>query len=156
MGERLTTRRGEAVIDSDDTLLEELISEELAAVIFVRDYVQLQFGSPPTLNAYTPVTVRSQGGASRSGDPGFTQALVAQLDKSVLAARKELSQRLEILFDDTSAIDVSVRSEDYHGPEAFNILERRGPSLSSEADGPSAVGSTKERSHVGVRTELLA
>ena len=59
------------MIDPDETLFEELISEELAAVTFVRDYVQLQFGSPPTLNAYTPVTVRSQGTASRSGDSFF-------------------------------------------------------------------------------------
>jgi hypothetical protein len=117
------------VIDTDDRLLEELISEELAGVTFVRDYVQLQFGSPPTLNAYTPITVRSQGAASRSGDRGFAQALVAQLDKRVRNVRKLPSERLEILFDDASAIEISLRSEDYQGPEAFQYFGRQGAVL---------------------------
>ena len=46
--------------DSSENGLEELISEVLEAVTFVRDYVQLQFGSPSTLNVYIPMTVRHE------------------------------------------------------------------------------------------------
>lgn len=113
-------------MDSDSRLLEELISEELAGVTFVRDYLQLQFGSPPTLNVYTPVTVRIGGIAFRTGDAGFAHALVAQLDKTVRDVRREPSQRLEILFDDGSAIEISLRSEDYQGPEAFQYFGKQG------------------------------
>jgi hypothetical protein len=113
-------------MNSDDSLLEELISEELEGVTFVRDYIQLQFGSPPTVNAYTPITVRSHGTAVRSGDPGFAQALIDQLDKKVRDVQKQPLQRLEILFDDASAIEISLRSEDYRGPEAFQYFGKQG------------------------------
>lgn len=144
------------MIDPDETLFEELISEELAAVTFVRDYVQLQFGSPPTLNAYTPVTVRSQGTASRSGDSGFAQALVGQLDKKVLAVRKEPSQRLEILFDDASAIEISFDPRTTTGPKRFNILQSKAPCLSSKRTVTSAVTSPKEAPSSHLRCEFRA
>ena len=35
-----------------------LIGENLSGVVFVRDYLQLQFNPPPTLNVYTPSSVR--------------------------------------------------------------------------------------------------
>jgi len=100
----------------------ELVSEVLAGVTFVHDYVQLQFGSPPTLNVYMPITVRGSGVTSRSGDRGFADALVGQIAKKVGSVRKQPSQRLEIVFDDASSIEISLRPEDYKGPEAFEYF----------------------------------
>jgi hypothetical protein len=110
----------------DGSVLDELISEQLAAVTFIHDYIQLQFGSPPTLNAYTVISVHSQGATLRSGNPGFAQALVDQINKRVCEVSREPSQRLEIKFDDGSAIEISLRPDDYRGPEAFEYFGRQG------------------------------
>jgi hypothetical protein len=114
------------VIDPFDRLLVDLVSEELGGVTFVRDYVQLRFGSPPTLNAYTPVTVRVQGAAVSSGDDDFARTLVAQIGKRVSAVHRHPSERLEIMFEDSSAIDIALQPESYRGPEAFEYRGRRG------------------------------
>jgi hypothetical protein len=113
-----------------DALLDELVSEELEAVTFVRGYVQLQFGSPSTLNAYTPITVRHGGTTERSGDADFANALISRIDKKVVAVTKHAGDRLVLRFNDDSTIEVSLRPEEYRGPEAFEYIGRDGDVLS--------------------------
>jgi hypothetical protein len=110
----------------DHALLDELISEELEAVTFVRDYVQLQFGAPSTLNAYNPIAIRHGNATERSGDADFANALIARLDTKVLAVTRQSGDRLVLRFDDEATIEVSLRAEDYRGPEAFEYIGKDG------------------------------
>jgi hypothetical protein len=106
--------------------LRELISEQLEAVTFIRDYLQLQFGAPPLLNVYTTVTVSDGTTVCRSNEADFARAVVAQLNKRVHDVRAHSSKYLEILFEDRSSITVSLRAEDYRGPEAFTYFGKDG------------------------------
>jgi hypothetical protein len=115
--------------DSSENPFDELISEELEAVTFVRDYVQLQFGSPSTLNVYNPMTVRQGRSIERTGDADFANALIARIDKRVLAVTKHAGDKLVLHLDDDSIIEVSLRQEEYRGPEAFEYIGKDGDVL---------------------------
>jgi hypothetical protein len=119
--------------DDIDSVLEEIVSEDLAAITFVRDYVQLQFGSPPTLNVYTPITVRSTAGTCRTGDARFADALTGQLNKRVREVVRRKAEKLELQFEDGSAIEVSLRPDDFQGPEALQYSAAMAPFLSSSS-----------------------
>ena len=60
-----------------------IAAESLSGVAFLYDYVQLHFNLDPLLNIYTPVTVVVDGASHVSGDIGFANALIGQIDKPV-------------------------------------------------------------------------
>src|SRR5712664_180557 len=64
-------------------LSRQIIGEQLSGVTFVMDYLQLQFNPPPIINAYTPVTVCSNGKSCVSGDDQFRNVLCEQITKIV-------------------------------------------------------------------------
>lgn len=105
---------------------EELIGLVLSGVTFVRDYVQLQFDPPPTLNSFTPLAVESPEIAKRSSEPGFANALFAQIGKVVREVRLEPGRSIEIDFTDGSLISQSLSNEDYVGPEAYTFFSESG------------------------------
>jgi hypothetical protein len=98
--------------------LEELIGRQLSSVTFVMDYVQLSFDGP-CLTAYTMPTVTSGSQSFSLGYPGYRDALCARI-----ACRVERTlvddQRVSIIFEGAS-ISVSLRDEDYLGPEALQF-----------------------------------
>ncbi len=111
---------------SDHDGFDEIVDEQLAAVTFIHDYVQLQFGAPPTLTAYTPLTVRCGDQSARAGMHGFADLLVAQLGKRVTRVEIRSGEALNVVFSDGSSIEISLRDEDYVGPEAINFITRVG------------------------------
>ena len=106
--------------------LEELVGEDLSGVTFVRDYLQFEFNPPPTLNAYTPVTIRVGDRMAKFGDESFANLAIGQINKVVRSATIEPKVALRIVFEDSSAIEISLRDEDYVGPEAINFFSRNG------------------------------
>src|SRR5438105_1411869 len=96
----------------------ELVDAELSGVMFVRDYLQLGFDPPPTLNLYTPVTVRVAGRSYLRETPGFADALIGQVGKVVVEIAVLPAVSLELRFADGSSISASLKPEDYVGPEA--------------------------------------
>ena len=100
--------------------LQDVVGEDLSAVVFVRDYVQLQFDGP-LMTVLTPITVVSGAISTRSGDEDFRNVLCGQISKLVVSARTDEGDALTITFSDGSSIAISLKEEDYVGPEAVVI-----------------------------------
>jgi hypothetical protein len=96
----------------------ELIGSQLSAVTFVMDYLQLWFDGPG-INVYTPLTVVSGDQRITDGEPGFRDVLCAQIAKTVAALDLRPADAFAITFEDASCLSISLRPEDYTGPEAF-------------------------------------
>jgi hypothetical protein len=95
-----------------------LIGEDLGGVVFVRNYLQLQFDAPTTLTVHTPLTIRSGGKEATSGQEVFANLLIGQINKVVIKVEVRNSDAIVLQFADGSTISVSLRDEDYAGPEA--------------------------------------
>ena len=73
---------GEQVEDPSfgEKALQEIVGEQLSAVTFVLDYVQLAFGGcPPMINAYTWPTIEVGDRAFRRGEPSYRDELCARI-----------------------------------------------------------------------------
>lgn len=102
---------------SKPTVLDCLKKRELAAVVFVRNYVQLLFYGPYS----TPTFGQRSGCPDRIFDlntSGYRDALCAQIGKSVVAVVEEPKIRLAIQFTDGVSIEISLRERDRTTPEA--------------------------------------
>src|SRR5580693_2357219 len=104
--------------DSRDVIAKHLVGRRLSGVTFVMDYVQLQFDPPPTINALTPITVRSGSRTAVSGDELFRNLLCEQISKTVTEVSLLDGEALTFSFEDGSTISLSLRQEDYVCPEA--------------------------------------
>ena len=100
------------------TILEELRGEQLSAVTFVQDYLQLWFNGPG-INVMNPLTVTSGAATTTSWSPGFRDLLCGQIAKIVVEIERRAGEALTIRFGDESALSISLREGDYRGPEAY-------------------------------------
>jgi hypothetical protein len=107
--------------DYQNTIRQHVVGRRLSGVTFVMDYVQLQFDPPPTINALTPITVRSGGQTAVSGDESFRNLLCEQIPKAVADVSLVDGEALTLSLEDGSTISLSLRHEDYVCPEAVNI-----------------------------------
>ena len=103
-------------------IFQQLRGDELCAVTFVQDYIQLQFDRP-CINVYVPMTVEASGTAARSGDDRFRDALCGQIAKVVQSVHTQDDEAMTISFQDDSQIVISLRPTDRFGRDA---LEARG------------------------------
>src|SRR6266576_5035683 len=88
---------------------QQIVGEQLSGVTFVMDYLQLQFNPPPTINAYTPVTVSMGGRTCISGDDQFRNRLCDQITKIVKSVVIKDEEAFVITFEDGSMISISLR-----------------------------------------------
>lgn len=100
------------------TMFEELCGEQLSAVTFVQDYLQLWFDGP-CINVNNPLTVDTAAGKITSWQPGFRDLLCAQIAKVVSTIEYHPSVALVIRFSDSSSLVVSLEANDYTTPEAY-------------------------------------
>jgi hypothetical protein len=98
------------------------VGRRLSGVTFVMNYVQLQFDPPPTINAYTPITVRSGGRTAVSGDDPFRNLICEQIPKTVKSVSLVEGESLSFCFDDDSVVSISLREEDYTNAEAIDMF----------------------------------
>ncbi len=96
----------------------QLEGEQLGAVTFVQDYLQLHFDGP-AINVYMPISVQAGGATVRSGDIQFRNVLCGQIAKIVRSVSFQKAEALTLTFNDDSRIAISLRAEDYSGPEAI-------------------------------------
>jgi hypothetical protein len=96
----------------------ELIDSKLRSVVFVQDYVQLDFDGP-TISVYNPITVKSDDISITSWNNGFRDLLCGQINKVVGEVRFEPEHALNLFFKDDSNIIVSLESDDYSSPEGI-------------------------------------
>lgn len=99
-----------------------IIGEELVAVEFVQEYLQLRFGgSLFTLYAWPHVLFPDFSVAY--GEPEYRNALCAQIGDKVGAASLEEGDALTIEFENGTVFGLSLREEDLDGPESGSYSE---------------------------------
>jgi hypothetical protein len=104
---------------------DQLVGEDLSGVVFVRDYLQLQFNPPPQVNVYSARVVVSVDGASAAfGEEPFANLLVGLIGRVVGGVDVVDGQSFRIRFSDGSRIEISLRPEDYRGPEVVDFQGR--------------------------------
>lgn len=99
-------------------LFEQLHGEQLSAVTFVQDYLQLWFDGPG-INVRNPLTVHTGQLSVTSWQPGFRDALCSQIAKIVSAVECRDGEAFIIRFEDGSQISISLLEQDYTTPEAL-------------------------------------
>ena len=105
-------------------LWDQLVGEDLSGIVFVRDYLQLQFNPSPQLNVYSSRVVASSGGRSAAfGEEPFANLVLTLIGKFVREVGVD-EQSFEITFADESTITISLRPEHYRGPEAVDFQRR--------------------------------
>ena len=100
------------------SMFDELRGEQLSAVTFVQDYLQLWFDGPG-INVLNPMTITTRAGAVASWAPGFRDTLCEQITKLVADVERRPRESLTIVFEDGASLSISLRPEDYSGPEAY-------------------------------------
>jgi hypothetical protein len=101
--------------------MQELVGQELASVEFVQDYVQLHFDGP-TISAYTQPSVRLKSSEVLSwGEPGFRDALCAEI-ASLVRSVEVRPEQVSIVFETGDQVWISLRDQDYRGPEALQFM----------------------------------
>ena len=94
-----------------------IVGEELKAVEFVEDFLQLRFEAPlVTLYDWPHVLLTDFSVAY--GEPEYRNALCAQLGEKVVQASLEEGDALTIEFENGTVLGLSLREEDLDGPEA--------------------------------------
>jgi len=101
------------------TALSAIAGTTLESVTFVMDYVQFQFG-PARLTAYTFPQVGLSARCWTAKDEGWRDSLCARIGVRVRGASCS-GKGLEFDFEDGATITISLRDEDYRGPEAFML-----------------------------------
>jgi hypothetical protein len=97
--------------------ISEIIGEELNAVEFVQDYLQLRFDTPLlTLYAWPHILLSEFSIAH--GEPEYRNALCSLIGEKVEDAALEEGDSLTIKFENDTVIALSLREEDLDGPEA--------------------------------------
>jgi hypothetical protein len=99
-----------------------ILGQELIAVEFVQDFLQLRFEGPLfTFYAWPHVLLSDFSVAF--GEPEYRNALCAQIGQSVADASLEEGDRLTIELESGAVIGLSLREEDIDGPESGSYSE---------------------------------
>ena len=105
---------------TEEKSLQVIIGEQLSAVTFVQDYIQLHFDGPRLTVFSHPVVILGDQ-TFHWGKPGFRDALCSSIAKQVTDARVAYGDSISIKFADGSMIRISLKDEDYLGGEAVNF-----------------------------------
>ena len=96
--------------------------EELKAVEFVEDYLQLRFGEP-LLKLYDWPHVLLTDFSVGYGEPEYRNALCAQIGEQVATAVLDEDDALTIELGNGVVFGLSLREEDKDGPESGSFSE---------------------------------
>src|SRR4051812_29430028 len=96
--------------------------EELRAVSFVEDYLELRFGNP-VLTLYAWPYVMHPEYSLAFGEPEYRNALCAEIGEQVTSASLEENAALTLEFANGVVFGLSLREEDLDGPESGSYSE---------------------------------
>ena len=99
-----------------------IIGEELKAVEFVEDFLQLRFEAP-LFRLYGWPHVLLADFSVAFGEPEYRNALCAQIGEKVVQALLEEGDALTIEFENGTVFGLSLREEDVDGPESGSYSE---------------------------------
>ena len=102
---------------SDKSLLNVLIGNQLVSVTFVMDYIQLRFDGPQ-ISAYTLPSVVIDRKRTSANQEAFKDKLCSFISQKVNNVYLVEGAVLTITFENGNLIEVSLKPEDYIGPEA--------------------------------------
>jgi hypothetical protein len=105
---------------TEEKSLQVIIGEQLSAVTFVQDYVQLHFDGP-RLTVFSHAVVMLGDKTFHGGKPGFRDALCGSIAKKVTEARVAYGDNISISFADGSMIKISLKDENYPDGEAVSF-----------------------------------
>ncbi|MBZ5555631.1 MAG: hypothetical protein LAO21_23235 [Acidobacteriia bacterium] len=106
-------------------MLDQLVGEQLSAVIFVQDYIQFDFDDH-LLTVYNWPSVSCKTGIIKWNESGFRDGLCGRIAKRVISATATKGDSIVIEFDDNCKIIISLASNDYRGPEAAELRNKVG------------------------------
>ena len=109
------------ITDKKTPLLNALVGCRLYSVQFVLNYVQLWFESDrlhPYVTAVTCPKVKMRGSPLAWESPGYRDALCSLIGKVVSKASVIENEEFRMEFGDETLITISLKKEDYRGPEA--------------------------------------
>lgn len=127
----LRGRSGRALDRSDrirgvsDSPLEALIQEQLASVVFVMDYLQLDSGDA-RFTAYVWPAVTIGGATLGIGDPGYRDALCAFITQEVMSTEESAEAGLVVRFG-LGEVVTNPEPTDLSGPEIAQVQLHEGP-----------------------------
>lgn len=99
-----------------------LVGDELKAVSFIEDFLELRF-STPTLTLYNWPHVLLTEFSVAYGEPEYRNALCAQIGEEVTEASLEEGDALTIELANGVVLGLSLREEDVDGPESGSYSE---------------------------------
>ena len=99
----------------------DLVGEELSAVCFVRDYVELHFDGP-LLRALTNIEVTRPDIRKTFPEPGSRDAICALIGMRITSLDMRASHGVCITFEDSSAILIPLATDAESGPEAAHFV----------------------------------
>jgi hypothetical protein len=102
-----------------DSLLGALVKDQLGSVVFVADYLQLDFGHA-RFTAYTWPTVTIGDASLQFGDPGYRDALCAFITHEVTSTEESPERGLVIRFG-LGEIVTNPEPADLGGPEIAQL-----------------------------------
>lgn len=105
--------------ETEFELYQQIVGQQLSAVVFVMDYIQFQFNPPPTITIFTRIIVQTSEVHFTQGDDQFRNKLCEQITKIVKFIEVNREDVFKIVFQDDSEISISLHPEDYVGPEAL-------------------------------------
>jgi hypothetical protein len=105
-------------------VLEKLTGAPLSSVDFVEDYVQLVW-SDSTLNAYTMPSIVAMGREYRLDDREY-RPMMYRLKGRPLEKVEVTDEAVNLRFAGETVVSISLRDDDYVGPEALWYSQRDG------------------------------
>lgn len=102
---------------SPEQSIKTIEGSELSSVEFVRDYIQLKFDGP-ILTTFTLPKVVINGETFVSTTPGYRDALCQLIGKEVFKTHVIVGAEIQLVFEKSDMIQVSLCEEDHVGPEA--------------------------------------
>ena len=106
--------------------LSAMEGEELRAVTFVEDYLELRFGDP-LLTLYAWPYVMLTDFSVAFGEPEYRNALCSLIGEQVEKAELEDGSALTIEFQNGVVLGLSLREEELESPEAGSYSDTGDP-----------------------------
>ena len=108
-----------------DSSLGALVQEQLGSVVFVMDYLQLDFGDA-RFTAYIWPALTIGDATLRFGDPGYRDALCAFITHEVMSTEESAEAGLVIRFG-LGEVVTNPEPTDLSGPEIAQLQLHEGP-----------------------------
>jgi hypothetical protein len=108
-----------------ESLLDALVGERLGSVVFVMDYLQLDFNEA-RFTAYAWPTVTIGDHAIQFGDPSYRDSLCAFIASEVLSVEESSEAGLLIRFE-LGDIVTNPGASELSGPEIAQLQVHEGP-----------------------------